>query len=380
MFASLDGKTRRFLFAQANSPVFYAPDPRGRAGWLLYSVAGQLFARSFDPAKGEVTGDPVSIADSVPSGPTFSISDNGVLMFRRTGTRPSQRQLTWLARDGRQVGVVGEPGMLGSMRISPDQRTLAFSRTSDGNSDVWLLDLARNYITRFTLEPGADSNPVWSADGQRLFYASRRQNDVLLVERPVNGLGAERVVTSTRPGAAALPWATSRDGQWLVLGETGAGQSRLALLSTVDGKSVPVSEAALASSGSVSPDGRWLLYTLSALGPPDVFVRTLPNEAGGSAAAGKWQISFAGGTEPKWRADGKEIFYLSTEGALMAVPVESGEDFFRPGTPRELFQSREASSFDVTADGQRFLVNQRVSDSSDTPVTVILNWPQLLKK
>ena len=318
------------------------------------------------------------IADSVQGGPTFSVSNKGILMFRHI--RPSPTQLTWFARDGRPVGVVGEAGTLGRPRISPDQQTVAFSRTTDGNSDVWLLDLARNSTRKFTLEPGADANPVWSADGQRLFYASRRQNEILLVERPANGLGEERIVTQGRAGAAPTPWAASRDGQWLVVAETGVGQSRLALLSLIDGKSVPVTETASASSGSVSPDGRWLLYTLNSSGRSEVFVRTLPKEAGGSAAAGQWPIAFSGGAEPKWRADGKEIFYLSPEGALMAVPVESGENFFRPGTPRELFQTREASSFDVTADGQRFLVNQRVSDSSDTPVTVILNWPQLLKK
>ncbi len=380
VFASLDGTTRRFLFTppQSNSPVYYAPDPEGRTGWLLYLVGSQLFARSFEPAKGEVTGDPVRIADSVQGGPTFSFSNNGILMFRHI--RPSQTQLTWFARDGRPVGVVGEAGTLGRPRISPDQQTVAFSRTTDGNSDVWLLDLARNSTRKFTLEPGADGNPVWSADGQRLFYSSRRQNEFLLVERPAYGLGEERIVTQGRAGAAPIPLAASRDGQWLVVAESGVGQSRLALLSPVDGKSVPVTETASASSGSVSPDGRWLLYTLNSSGRPEVFVRTLPKEAGGSAAAGRYQITFSGGAEPKWRADGKEIFYLSPEGALMAVPVESGENFFRPGTPVELFQTREASSFEVTTNGQRFLVNQRVSDSSDTPVTVILNWPQLLKK
>jgi hypothetical protein len=188
------------------------------------------------------------------------------------------------------------------------------------------------------------------------------------------------MVTSTFSGAGmtVIPSAASR--QWLVLAEAGAGQSRLALLSLADGKSVPVTETASAGLGSLSPDGRWLLYTLNFAGRSEVFVRTLPKEAGGSAADGRRQITFSGGAEPKWRADGKEIFYLSPEGALMAVPVEFGENFFRPGTPQELFKTREAMSFDATANGQRFLVNQPVADSSDTPVTVILNWPRLLKK
>ena len=378
VLASLDGKTRRFLFAQSSSPVYYAPNPAGGTGWLLYSDRNQLFARPFDPAKGEVTGEPVQIADSVHAGPFWSVSSNGVLMFRHS--RPSHTQLTWFSRDGKQLGVVGEAGTLGRPRISPDQKTVAFSRTSDRNSDVWLLDLVRNSTTRFTFEPGADGNPAWSADGQRLFYRSQRQDELLVVERPANGIGAEQIMAKGRRGADPAPMVVSKDGHWLVLGELGAGQTRLSLLSLVDGKSVPVTETTSASSGSVSPDGRWLLYALYASGRNEVFVRTLPIEAGGSAAAGRWQVSSSGGAQPAWRADGKEIFYLSPEGALMAVPVESGENSFRPGTPQELFRTREASSYDVAADGQRFLVNQVASDSSDIPVTVIVNWPQLLKK
>jgi serine/threonine protein kinase/Tol biopolymer transport system component len=229
VFASLDGKTRRFLFAQSGSPVSYAPDPEGRTGWLLYADGGQLFARPFDPAKGDLTGDPVRIADSVQGGPTFSVSNTGILMFRHI--HPSQTQLTWFARNGTPAGIVGEAGTLGRPRISPDQRTVAFSRTTDGNSDVWLLDLARNSTRKFTLEPGADGNPVWSGNGLHLFYSSRRQNEFLLVERPANGLGEERIVTQGRSGAAPTPFAASRDGQWLVLSEGGApldnGQSPL---------------------------------------------------------------------------------------------------------------------------------------------------------
>ena len=378
VFASLDGRTRRLLFAQSNSPAYYAPNPAGGAGWLLYSVTNQLLARPFDPIKGEVTGEPVPIAESLNNGPTWSVSNNGVLMFRHF--RPSQTQLTWFSRDGKQGGVVGEAGTLGRPRISPDQKIVAFSRTSDGNSDVWLLDLIRNSTARFTFEPGVDNSPVWSADGRRLLYLSRRQNDVLVVERPASGIGAEKIAATSRAGAIPSPMAASRDGRWLVVSVGGVGTSRLELLSLADGRSAPVTETARASNGSVSPDGRWLLYELTVSGRREVVVGTLPKEVGGSAAAGKWQVSFSGGGQPTWRADGKEIFYLSPEGALMAVPVESGQDSFRPGTAKELFRTREAASFDVTADGQRFLVNQSVSDSSDTPVTVILNWPQLLKK
>jgi Tol biopolymer transport system component len=146
-----------------------------------------------------------------------------------------------------------------------------------------------------------------------------------------------------------------------------------------DGRSVPVADTnGTAAFGRFSPDGRWLLYTLDLAGRRDVLVRPVPPEAGGPAGTGKFQIGRGG--EATWRADGKEIFYLSAEGSVMAVPVKSTDDSFQAGTAQELFKARRASSFDVTADGQRFLVNEPVDDASDTPVTVIVNWPQLLKK
>jgi Tol biopolymer transport system component len=293
-------------------------------------------------------------------------------MFRHF--RTSQTQMTWFSRDGKPLGVVGEAGTLGRPQISPDQRTVAFSRFRDGNWDVWLLDLARNVPTRFTFEPGPDVNPAWSADGRRLFYGSPRRAEGVVVERPANGIGEERIIAKTQDARFGV----SKDGRWLFLSGRG-GQTSLSLLSVVDGKSIPVTETAAAIGGGVSPDGRWLLYTLNIAGREEVFVRTLPTEAGGPASAGRQQVSSSGGSQPTWRADGKEIFYLSAEGALMAVPFESGESSFRLDPSQELFRT-EATSFDVTADGQRFLVTQPLADSSDTPVTVIVNWPQLLKK
>ena len=138
-------------------------------------------------------------------------------------------------------------------------------------------------------------------------------------------------------------------------------------------------EAGFASDGSLSPDGRWLLYTLNESGRDEVFVRTVPPQLGGPAAAEKWRVSSSGGRQARWRADGREIFYLSPEGALVAVPVEADQDSFKAGVLRSLFHTSDASTFDATADGQRFLVNQPSVKSSDIPVTVIVNWPRLLK-
>jgi Tol biopolymer transport system component len=144
--------------------------------------------------------------------------------------------------------------------------------------------------------------------------------------------------------------------------------------------------------GSISPDGRWLLYSSVPSARREVLVQSVPKEAGGSATAlGKRQISTAGGSQPAWRRDGKEIFYIAPDGTMMAVPVESGDSFFRPGVPKPLFQTRLEfdpaysvdlllRQYDVTPDGQRFLLNQHVADSTDAPITVVVNWPKLLAK
>ena len=223
VFASLDGKTRRFLFARSNSPAYYAPDPEGRTGWLLYPPSGtNSFARPFDPAKGEVTGDPVPIADSVPGR-----TDLLCLQQRRLDVPalPPLANATDLVQPGtgNNWASSGRLAHLAVRSISPDQQTVAFSRTSDGNSDVWLLNLARNSPTRFTLEPGADTNPVWSPDGQRLFYTSRRQN-----EYSPRGTARQRARRRTNCDQGQVSERTqsrraaSKDGHWLVLTEAGA--------------------------------------------------------------------------------------------------------------------------------------------------------------
>ena len=386
MLGSLDGKTRRVLMpGGGESPASYARNPAG-GGWILYIRGSQLMARSFDPGKGELTGDAAVVADSMFNGPSWSASANGFLAFRRIQT--NQTQLTWFNRDGKPLGTDGDPGNFHAARISPDQKSLAFYNRPNGRSaDIWLFDLTRGITSRFTSEPGRyAAYPVWSPDGNHLLYWTRTPN--VLVKRPVNGIGPETILKS-QPNTSWVPSGVSRDGRWVVVLEIGGARRRILLATWPDGKSVPLVEGESPGDGSLSPDGRWLLYKFApGDGRAEVFVQSLPEEAGGSpSAVGKWQIS-TGGTSPVWRADGKEIFYLALDGKLMVVPVESGENFFRPGTQRPLFQTHLSveggrlfgREYDVTPDGQRFLLTQPVADTGDVPITVIVNWPQLLKK
>ena len=388
MLGSLDGKTRRFLFTNTESPALYAPNPAG-GGWLLYVAGGQLFARPFNAEKGEITGGPALVADSIGGGASWSTSANGLLTFRHTYSHRSQ--LTWFDRKGAQVGTSAESGNLDRPRISPDQKTVAFVRTEARNSDIWLLDIARNASTRFTSNPGADGYPVWSTDGNRILFLSTRQHERVLMERPANGVSSETIllkedaVRSKFYGVSMLfilPTGQTADGRRIVATEIYGSNAMVWLLSTVENvKPVLLAEGADAT---ISPDGRWLLY-VSNISRPEAFVQSLPKEAGGPpSVAGRWQISTAGGGNPVWRGDGKEIFYLASDGKMMAVPIESNENFFRPGAPKPLFQTRllpgPFRDYDVARDGKRFLLNVPLADNENEPITVIVNWPKLLEK
>jgi serine/threonine protein kinase/Tol biopolymer transport system component len=385
MVGSLDGKTRRFLLPPGNSPAMFASDADGR-GWILYTVSGRFFARPFDPDRAEFTGEAALIDDSVENGPRWSTSSNGILAFRRS--RGAQTQLTWFDRAGNPLGRVGEVGNIQEPRISPDQKTVVFARTDGGNSHIWLMGLGSKTMSHFTLDPGADSHPLWSLDGAHVLYSSVRGNDRLLVERPVDGIGQETVVWRSE-GRTPIPISLSTDGRWLSVTENAQANSRMLLVSRTDRTtSITLFDNRSAGGGvSISPDGRWMLSANRTARPiGEVLIQSLPKEAGGSPnATGMLQVSTAGGTQAAWRADGKEIFYVSRDGALMSVPVEPNGTALRLGPPRRLFQTRLITgtafrNYDVTADGQRFLLNEPVADASDVPITVIVNWPKLLQR
>jgi Tol biopolymer transport system component/tRNA A-37 threonylcarbamoyl transferase component Bud32 len=388
MLASLDGKVNRLLVERGGAPS-YAPNPAG-GGAILYNVRGQLTARPFDPDKLEFTDQPVTIADGVFPARWWYPSATGLLAYRHG--YGIQYQLAWSGRDGKMLGNIGTPGALSAPRISPDQKTIAFTRTSDQNADVWTFDVTRSNTARFTFNPGFDGGPIWSSDGQAIIYASGTGGSNSLVERAASSVGKEAVIASPT-GNTLFPTGVSRDGRWLVFIEMSALHSVIGIRSFEDpNKVIHVQDHDRETDGAISPDGRWLLYSAVPATRREILVQSVPKEAGGTASAsGKWQISTAGGAQPAWRADGKEIFFVAPDGMMMAVPVESGPDFFRPGEPKQLFQThmqfdptldftRVVRQYDVTPDGQRFLLNQHVGDATDAPITVVVNWPKLLEK
>ena len=374
-YASLDG-TRRFLFTGSNSPVKYAPNAAG-GGWVIFVNGTQLFARPFDADRGEFTGEATAVADSSAVGASFGVSTNGSLFYRHNPT--PQRQLTWISRDGKPLGAVGDPGDVSTPKISPNQKLVVFTRTEQGNADIWVHDAGQLNATRLTFEPGLDVSPVWVSDGH-ILYASQRGGDRLIVERSTDGLGGETVLLKVPATELPLnPISITSNGLVLMMAG-GGGTSRSFSLQRPEGALRPLLPNQTTGSPVVSPDGRWLIYSSNQpSGTREVFVEAFSSDQP-AATTSKRQISVRGGERPAWRADGAEIFFVAPDGKLMTVSVEVRANFFQPGTPQALFQTSPESQFDVARDGQRFLISQPVAGSSDAAITVILNWPKLLTR
>jgi Tol biopolymer transport system component len=380
---SLDGKSR-FLKINPDSPGLYAPTREGKA-YLLFLQGGQLMAQQIDAGTTALSGEPVFVAEPLQNGPSFSTSENGVLIFRRS--RGFRAQLTWFDREGNQLGTAGDPGTILNPRISPDQKSVAFFESGGSGSDIWLFDAERGNKTRLTSGFDMAYYPVWSPDGSRIAYAARQSSRHVVVQRPTSGIGKETILYYPNITSYTQSW--SRDGRWLLL--VGIAGSFYLLPMGPEGSGgehnpVPFPQSpAEGRHPSISPDGHWLLYSSTQTGSREVFTESMPEQMGGPATGAKQKVSIAGGTQPAWRDDGKEIFYVAADGKMMSVTVDSGSASLKLGVPKPLFQTRlEFESiqrqYDVSSDGRRFLLAQPLEESASVPITVIVNWPALLKK
>ena len=386
--AGLDGSAPTRLVSDYSSGT-YAPQ-----GWLLWMRGGSLMAQRFDVDRRALTGEPLTLADGLAVDAAsirnaVSVAETGLVAYRTAGG--AQRQLTWFDRSGTARGVVGEPhDSIIQPRVSPDGRRVVMARaTEDGSQDLWMLDGAR--ASRFTFAPAQDIFPVWSPDGTRIVYTSRRTSLGGLLQRLTNGSGDDEPLLSTDQNLTPTGW--SRDGRFLmymsidpktnadlwVLPMTGAERKPFLFLKT------PFREAY----GTFSPDGRWVAYHSNESGRPEVYIRPFapPGTTGASATGGQWPVSTAGGILPMWRADGKELYYVNPDGAMMAAPISVNGSTVDPGTPVMLFPTRMhgggadiqvGPQYDVTADG-RFLINTLLNDVP-TPITLLQNWHPEAKK
>jgi Tol biopolymer transport system component len=378
---SLDSKETTQIVS-ADSQAQYAPP-----GYLLFTRQNTLLAQRFDDRSATLSGDAVPVAEHVTRDATgysaFSVSANGTLVYR-TGAPATRTQLTWFDRKGQPLGVLGQPGFYRNPTLAPDGTRVALELVDllGRNEDIWIMDVARGVLSRFTFDPHNDIYPVWSADGRRIVFGSDRDGGVFnIYQKSANGAGDdERVMKSTDDMA---PYSWSPDGRFLLYRLNTLNTGILSL--TGERKAQPLLQASFTQSQpQISPDGRWVSYVSAESGTLETYVRSFP------AATGKWQVSQGGAVFVRWRGNGKELYYYAPDFRLMAVPFDGGGAAPRIGAPVGLFESRMLNGpnlvtgikaqYDATRDGQRFLINVPLEEAVPSPITVLLNWSATLKK
>jgi len=392
-FASLDGKENRLLL-QGSSQAIYG------SGFLLYVRGSNLVAQPFDPVGGKLGGSPHRIAQQVQQTAflaMFSASQNGTLTYEPATRAPTVTQLFWFDRSGKRLGLIGVPAIHYDLRLSPDARRLA-SSAGGPKSEMWVDDLDRSVRMRLTFDPDSDHGiPVWSPDGRTLLFSTMHGSKagVGIFRKASNGAGSEELLlASDRPDREV--WATdwSRDGRFLLLmkgdmSNPSAEADIWVLPLTGDRKPVLFLRAATgALDATFSPDGRWVAYTSIESGNRDIYVASfdaskfLSSSSADTGPAGKWQISNNGGWNPRWRRDGKELFYLGQDNTIFAVETEGRGDSFELGRTQRLFTAPLnpfASTFDVAPDGQRFVMSA-APDEEEAPLVLMSNWPTRLQE
>jgi dipeptidyl aminopeptidase/acylaminoacyl peptidase len=353
---------------------------------LLFLRGHTLMAQPFDARHLNLAGYPVRvveepIGDYLDSG-LFSGSTTGLLAYWSSGNVESQ--LTWLDMHGKVLSTVGEPGPYVDFALSPDGTQAALSRYTlpDQHVALWLLDMSRGTSTRFELDQSAENDvPVWAPDGRSIIFGSAHAGQMMdIYQIPMNGAAsAEALVTSND---WKFPLSLSPDGRLLLYATVGGEtKSDLWLLSLDDHrKPVPFLRTEFDEvDGSFSPDGHWIVYASNESGRFEVYIRPfLPNALGEriSNIGNKRLISNSGGSSPRWRKDGKALYYIGLDGGLMAVEVSTGA-VFQAGVPSALFHSPPMSRWAPSPDGKRFLF--LVPETrGQAPFTVVLNWQAAL--
>ena len=325
-----------------SAPIRLLPDDSNGVfaqGHVFFLRDGTLMALPFDPAERKATAEAVPVAENVAIAAhnrygAFSLAANGTLAYW-SGGAADNRELVWMDRSGTRVRTLGEPKGFVQLALSPDEKTVAATIGARPQGDVWLLDSASGLLTRFTFGSSGTS-PVWSADGRTIVYARRSGATNDIVRRPITGGGEEVLLAHT---INALPTDVSPDGKTIVHNLSGANAALDVGLLMADGdhrESAYLSSPANEAQARFSPDGKWMAYQSDESGQSQVYVQTIP------AGGGKFQISTAGGGDPVWRRDGKELYYLDPGQKLMAVPVKINGASFEPGAPQALFTATGA--------------------------------------
>ena len=381
--AALDAPARTMVLQAAVSNATYSN------GYLFFIRGTALVAQPFDAGRMTLGGNPVTIAEEVQRTPNgvpggaFAVSDR-VLAYRiGAGVRGFPTQLQWFDRSGKILGTVGERADYSDVELSPDGTRATVSVLDPGTGrDLWIFDLARGIPTRFTSDPADEYGSIWSPDGSQIIFTSRRKGHFDLFEKASSGSGAEQEVLVDNRDKWPMSW--SPDGQSILystgtISAAGVRPHLWAVPLVGDRKPVPVLDDPQFTQfpGTLSPDGRWIAYASNESGPNDIYVASFPS------LSGKTRVSTAGGSWPRWRRDGKELFFLDNT-KLMAADVTISGAQISIGAVHKLFEQRWPQgarySYDVAPDGQRILGATRVEAPIASPITLVVNWLADLKK
>jgi eukaryotic-like serine/threonine-protein kinase len=378
---SLDGKTKTLLVNVRTNAVYAPP------GYLLFVDENTLWGQKFDVERLEVEGQPFLVAEHVGRNTAMmgavSASTTGIIAY--ADTLVHNGRLSWMDRKGTPLDSTGPlEGDYIDFRLSPDEQRLAASLVDPKTNivEIWLTDLARSSTTRVSSGGLVTASALWSPDGTRLMFRSNRNGIIEFFEKSAAGGGNDRLVLpgAQMPSLNLIPTDWSHDGRNVIFSAPAPGsENDLWLWPVTEGEKPAklIASPANQMHGNFSPAAGLVAYTSSETGKFEVYVETIPR------SDRRWVVSTSGGYEPRWRADGREIYYLSNDRKLMAVTVGAGLTF---GIPTPLFQTRVQpgvialrTHYVPSRDGQRFLVNT-ASDTAGSPITVVLNWTALLKK
>ena len=367
-----DGRKRVVL---SNHNAAYA------SGHLLFARGDALVAQPFDLGTFELRGDVLPIAEGIAPvwspepGLAYSVSSNGEVAWEPAASH--MVQLTWFNRSGRKLSTLGEPASYWTPALAPGETQLAVAQRDEqtGTRDLWLLDFASGGRRRLTFDPADDVNPTWSPDGSRIAFDSNRTGTYEIYLKLANGAGGDELLKASPNGPNFVEdW--SSDGTFLVYNHQPRGPSDIYLLPLLGkGTPIPVTATRIGDDmGQVTRSGRWIAYRSQESGRSEVYVRGVSLD--GTSDPGKWQVSTEGGVEPRWRGDGRELFYMAGP-TLMAVEVKTAGGSFEAGKPTPLFEARlpfagGRNRYVVTRDGQRFLF-EVLTEQSHEPIRVTMN-------
>jgi eukaryotic-like serine/threonine-protein kinase len=375
---SLERPHEKIRLLTSSTNAVFAADRNQQPGHLFWARDGALMAQAFDPQKELLMGEAISVAEvggetGISGLAAVSVSNNGTLFYGGAGI--GRYQLTWYGRDGKSLGILGQPEGYRALRISPDGKRLALSR----NGDLWQMELARGVSTRLTFSgSGALSGaPVWSPDSQRIAYTDGSPPNVFVAH--ANGTGAHERPIESPHTMLTQDW--SSDAKLLLYLEMSNDLSSRAppdpyvLSMAADHKVDRVLTTPFREGPSqFSPDGKWIAYTSDESGRNEVYVQSFP------ASGSKWPVSSKGGDWVRWRKDGQELFYVAPDRTVMSVVVRPAAGSLEFGTPSALFalpatfDANNTYPYDVMPDGQRFLALAPTTNAEEPPMTVIVNW------